>query len=322
MICWTIRTRESQCISGDCLERTLVSGICNSAFRLCAAIEMIEDSWNRSDGIRPDLDPEYEGIQAWLWVPNLYQLIEQSFKLLLQHKNQNASNIHRLSDLYASLESNYRTMLDSSYCGYRELYNYLPDETLKSFLEQADRGKRRETKRPEDGYTTWRYMLLEGFPSTENEIPKIHIGAMLETSIAARDIIQRDIILEGECNPIMPINLRIQSSLLEEFNSIGQKYCSRKEVQAQVLDKPGLLQKIRFERVEYCRDLLSRNLVWAYSYVKSSPCLELDQENTRIMEAICQRMKRDHKHDFLQYIQRLESGGMKLFEVPNSWRRI
>ena len=281
-----------------------------SAFRLCSAIDMIEDSWNRSDGIQRDIDREYEGIQAWIWVPNLYQLIEQSFKLLLRHKKQKSYRHHRLGTLYRHLDSEHRTILSDTYNGYRELYDYLPDDDLNSFLERADRGKGREA-----GYTTWRYMLLEGFPSKENETPTIHIGAMLEVSIAARDIMRREIIFNEKSNHIVPINLRIQESLVDEFNSIARRYCSRDEIQARVQNEPSLLASIHFERTKYCRDLLSRNLLWINGFVTSSPCLELNQENTKILEAICKRMMRDHKHDFLQYINRRESGDFELFEI-------
>lgn len=285
----------------------------NSAFRLCAAIDMIEDSWNRSDGIQPDLDREYEGIQAWLWVPNLYQLIEQSFKLLLQHRNRGPNRKHRLSDLYRRLDCDYRTMLSNAYDGYRELYRYLPDGDLELFLERADRGKRREA-----GYTTWRYMLLEGFPSQENETPTVHIGAMLEISISAREIMQREIIFNKESNHIIPIIMRIRRSLFDEFNSISRKHCMQDEIQARVQNKSSTLEEIHSERIRYCQDLLSRNLYWAKGYITSSNCLKLNRENTDIMEAICTKMMRNHRHDFLQYIHCLESGDMSLFEAPCS----
>ena len=293
-----------------------MSAFLEPAFRLCTAIDLIEESWNRSDGIRRDLIKEYEGVQAWLWVPNLYQLIEQSLKLLLQYKNQAPGPIHRLKDLYSRLDPDYTGTLDEVYIGYRDLYEYLPDKRLEAFLERADRGKGNET-----GYTTWRYLLLEGFPAQETESPTMHIGAMLEISVALRSIIRREIILEDK--GIKPISIisRIEQSLISEFSLIATNYCSRDEIQAKVQSELAILPEIHCERMKYCRDLLLRNLFWAVGYMTSSPCLELDQENTEIMRAICERMMRDHKHDFLQYINCIEAGSIDLFEINESMSR-
>ena len=285
--------------------------VLDSAHRLYEAICMIEANWNRSEGIHPDLDPEYEAIQAWFWVPNLYQLIEQSFKLLLWHRNQTRSRIHRLSSLYCSLDCKYQTMLSDAYRSYHDLHNYLPDESLESFLRRADRGKCRET-----GYTTWRYMLIEEFPSQEKEIPMIHIGAMLDVLIAARQIMHTEIIRNQKITRIETIDLRLRESLIDVYNSIAIKYCSWDEIQAQVQNESGVVASDTFNRIKYCRDLLSRNLYWARDYMTSSFRLELSQENTAIMAAICKKMMEEHKHDFLQYMNRLVAGELRLPDVP------
>ena len=282
-----------------------------SAFRLCEAIHMIEVNWNRSDGIQPDLDPEYEAIQAWLWIPSLYQLIEQSFKLLLRHRNHNSGRIHHLSKLYRRLDCDHQSMLSDAYGSYCDLHNYLPYEDLISFLQRADRGKNGET-----GYTTWRYLLIDGFPPQEDEIPKIHIGAMLEISIAASQIMEIEIIMGKKVSGIASVNLRLQTSLNNAFLSIAREYCSRDDIQARVRKKSGILAPIVCERIEYYRDLLSRNLLWAKDYMKSSTRLELSQENTAIMAAICKKMMKEHKHDFLHYIDRLEAGDLRLPDIP------
>lgn len=283
-----------------------------AAVRLCTAIDLVEESWNRSDGIRRDLMKEFEGVQAWLWIPNLYQLIEQSLKLLLKYKNQTPEQIHRLKDLYSRLDPDYRETLDNAYMSYRDLYEYLPDERLESFLERADRGKGRKT-----GYTTWRYLLLEGFPSAENESPTMHIGAMLEISVAVRSIIEGQI-LEGEEIQPRSIIARIEHSLISECSLIAKNYCSRDEIQAKAQGESALLSDIQCERLKHCRDIFVRNLFWAVGYITTSPCLELDKKKTEIMKAICDKMMRNHKHDFLQYINCIESGSIEPCEINES----
>ena len=282
----------------------------DSAYRLCEAIDIVARHWNGFHRIERDIDPEIEAIHAWFWVPNLYQIIEQSFKLLLKSKSTSAGKIHRLSELYRCLDRNHRSTLDSIYRGYRELHDYLPDKDLESFLMRSD-GKAGE----QSGYTSWRYMPLEGLFSDEHETPTIHIGAMLEISVASRDIIEREIIYKNsEAASMSPIIVRIKEGIFDEISSIVQDYCAQNEVRSRIQNQQIRLEDVRIERLIYCRNLFLRNLVWSYGYIVSRKCLELSQENTAILEAICKRMMRDHRHDFAQYIQRLESGDMELFD--------
>ena len=195
-------------------------------------------------------------------------------------------------------------MLVGVYSGYRELHDYLPQETLQSFLEQADKG---------GGYEIWRYFLREGFPSQESEVPSIHIGAMLEILLAVRHIICREIEPEWEWKPFRSIVPRIQESLFDEFESIAWKSHSQHHVSS----GSSTSEVIETDKVKVCHALFFRNLTWAYSFVRSAPCLELNKENTRIMELICGRMIRDHRHDFVQYIRRVASGTMKPFDIAN-----
>ena len=282
------------------------------ALRSAVAIDMINDNWNESDGIRPDLDPEYEAIQGWFWVNNLYQLIEQSFKLLIQHISQDQSppKIHRLCDLYRRLDEAYRTMIGGAYRGYRELHDYLQDDDIESFLERADRGRGNQA-----GATTWKYFLFEGFPSNENEKPTIHIGAMLEISIICGRIIKSVVGLNEICEPIRPVILRIHGSLIEAFSSIEHDRCDLSEDQTGSQNQSGCLKDHHFKRIKYCRDLLDRNMFWVTRYMKSMPRPELSKGDTAILTEICDKVKAAHKHDFVHYITQLENGGLKLFDV-------
>ena len=113
---------------------------------------MNEENWNQSGGLQRDLDPDYRAVQAWMWVPNCYQLIEQSLKLLLRRKTQAESKGHRLLPLYSGLSNAHKGLLEQSYSGYFQLHPYLSEPTLESFLKCADRGKKYRGKEHE-GYT-------------------------------------------------------------------------------------------------------------------------------------------------------------------------
>ena len=156
------------------------------------------------------------------------------------------------------------------------------------------------------GTQTWRYLLLEGFPLDENEAPLIDIGAMIEISIALCEIIQAEVMNNKVCGSIEPVIQRIERALSEilhslEFDSISGR-C------------PGLPEN----SWQYYRDLMCRNLFWVRCYLRSSPRPELSQHHTAILAQICKKLIVHHRYNFLQYINLLESGDVKLFDSPES----
>ena len=50
--------------------------------RVAAALELTDKLWDNSPDIQRDMFPEHEALQAWIWIPGCYSLIEQAFKLL------------------------------------------------------------------------------------------------------------------------------------------------------------------------------------------------------------------------------------------------
>ena len=150
-----------------------------------------------SGGVAPDLAPDYEGIQGWIWVPSAYSAIEQGLKLLIQSHTGDRGWGHRLGRLYEKLNCKHKILLDRTYEGYVELHSYIPHRTLKPFLDQLDVGARGDGGK-QDGYTTWRYFLLEGFPEDRKRQPRVSIGGMLEVARGIRYILEDEFIGEKD----------------------------------------------------------------------------------------------------------------------------
>ena len=117
------------------------------AARTTEAIGFLEQVYNKSGGVFPDKLSEYEGIQAWIWVPSAYSAIEQGMKLFIKSHKGNQIWGHRLSELYEKLCDKHRRLLDYAYEKYVELHSYIPHRNLKPFLDQLDVGSRSDGKK-------------------------------------------------------------------------------------------------------------------------------------------------------------------------------
>ncbi len=149
--------------------------------RLSAAHEIVNRFWQDAPDVQPDYIREYEGVQAWPWVSSTYQLLEQALKLLiavsrgvptpeLRHEiGLKGNRAHHLDRLFGELESSDSRVIRDAYRAYSALYR-LPVNNAVDFLALIGRG-----------YTTWRYLLLEG----GTDVPPNHIGASLEIAWAA-----------------------------------------------------------------------------------------------------------------------------------------
>lgn len=108
--------------------------------------------------------------------------IEQAMKLLIL-KQKGVTKIpcklktHDLDKLYGLLDDSERRVVADYYRTYRSLHNFDSGEIELDTVDQFIRyiGK---------GYTSWRYILIED----PVEVPKLHIGLMLETWRALVDI--------------------------------------------------------------------------------------------------------------------------------------
>ena len=153
----------------------------HSALRLIGAQRELHQTYHGQPDKR-DIIPDYNAVVAWSTVTCAYSGIEQAMKCLLQMRgtyidkpqSRGGHRHHDIGKLFQDLASEEKDILSMSYSIYRSLHNYIPPETVDSFLQAID-----------DGYPTWRYFLLEG-----EMPPTTHPGAMLEIWSALSDILK------------------------------------------------------------------------------------------------------------------------------------
>ena len=128
-----------------------------------------------------DKVPVAEAINAWTLISGCYMGIEQAMKLLIMmrrgiKKIPSDLKIHDLSKLYSLLDEPERIVVADYYRIYRSLHNFDSGEVpldAEQFIQYIG-----------NGYTSWRYILIED----SGDMPKVHIGLMLETWRALVDI--------------------------------------------------------------------------------------------------------------------------------------
>ena len=141
--------------------------------------------------------PIVDAINNWALICGCYMGIEQTMKLLIQMRidtlepesaerhdletryKKDLAGSHDLGELYAEVHCSDREVVEEYYRVYRSLHEIASGdralETAKEFIEQIGKG-----------YVAWRYILREHHQA----IPKIHVGAMLETWCALADVVQ------------------------------------------------------------------------------------------------------------------------------------
>lgn len=169
--------------------------------------------------IQRDMVAEYDAIAAWGTVTCCYSGIEQAMKCLLQMRgayidkpqSKGGHRHHDIGKLFQDLASDEKDILSVSYAIYRSLHDYIPPETVDSFLQAID-----------DGYPTWRYFLLEG-----EMPPTTHPGAMLEIWSALSDILKAKVATNHGLNTVKHrIDFRLRElhvdAAMNECNDLGQ----------------------------------------------------------------------------------------------------
>lgn len=166
--------------------------------------------WNRADDIKPDVLPEFEALQAWHWIPNCYSLVEQAFKLLWAVRNEAPIDgfrksidgvgrkpglAHDLGYIFSRLDPGDQGEISSAYRAYRDLHDYIPLRSAPELLDQIG-----------DGYTPWRYFLLEGAEG----VPTADVGIMIEIAFIAAGLI--DHLLTG-ASRLRTVDVRISEAL-------------------------------------------------------------------------------------------------------------
>ena len=293
-----------------------------AAYRFCDALNLLEEAYNRSGGVVPDLAPDYEAVQAWLWVPSLYSAIEQGLKWLIRYGGEKPDNTHRLSGLYDEVSWDYKWHLEGAYIGYVELHEGISGcPTLKPFLDRLDVGIRGDGKE-QDGYTTWRYLLLEGFPRDEDRQPRVSIGAMLEVGRAVRHILYHFILAAGEQGGFQPGKVaefqtlipRLHRALDGEMREIADRYCQRPEIEVAVRGNSETWRHHFQASYSATLSQINRDIVFIIEYL--SPSIEVERWEVREdLKRICEAMRDLDRENFLQYCVMVKKGKLTIPSV-------
>ena len=140
---------------------------------------------------RPDLVPIAGAINAWTHICSCYMGIEQTMKLLIRIQRDGTANHrdelgrklgHDLVKAYSLLDSSERDVVANYLRVYRSLHNFdtgnVSVRTADDFIHYIG-----------NGYEAWRYILTED----HKEMPKMHLGLMLETWRAMVDLVQHHV---------------------------------------------------------------------------------------------------------------------------------
>ncbi len=120
------------------------------------------------DPLHRDWIAEYDAIQHWELITITYSGIEQAMKCLLEMRGKTyprGTEGHKIGKLFHELASEEQAFVSHYYSVYKSLHDYIPPDTAEDFLKCIG-----------NGYTKWRYFLLDGPP-----MPTTNTGAMLET---------------------------------------------------------------------------------------------------------------------------------------------
>ena len=269
--------------------------------RVAEGFELTRERWDKSPDIQMDMVAEYEALQAWVWIPSCYSLIEQALKLLWATREDipvekvkdelintlpRRAQAHDLNVLFEKLKLDDREKIDHAYRAYQSLHDYIPISTVKEFLSAIG-----------DGYARWRYLLLEG----PEGIPTTHIGAMLEIAGACVTILTNEHFTD---HGFHTVDQRIDRTVREAINGEVRHYvmdCQRHESLG-----TGKLSAIYKDRMEYVGELLNNNLSLAYAILSDGipSSADNDSEDIAIVTRICQPLLKADKKNSRQYFLR------------------
>ena len=149
--------------------------------------------------IRRDVFAESEAVANWPFVIVSYQLIEQSFKCLLdlrgiEHSRGGFKGHWIYDELFEKFNHCDKNTIHRSYKAYRSLHDYIPLRTADDFLKNIGRS-----------YSNWRYFLLDG-----GQVSTTHRGAMIEIANATTDLLCAEVFTD---HGIKTIDTRIRFSI-------------------------------------------------------------------------------------------------------------
>lgn len=292
-----------------------------AASRLCSVVRLLNQMWNRSGSVKPDLISDFEAAQAWIWIPNLYRCVEQMFKLMIQEKSENSEYLrtHHLGSLFQSLSEHHRDSLRTCFASFLEVYSQITVSTLDEFITLVDRGENGRS-----GYVSWRYFPLEGFPQQQNEIPIQSVEAMFEIARMCSDILRTEVILKGDPKPLktLPrqINERLHDAIIVAINHIC---IPQKDVQEMLMLQP---YETFLAIIQSVMSLVQNSLLYLLEYLRADDQSHtMYEENNRLAPLIDTLPNQDRllinhiaksltadRHIFARHFSNVQSGVSEL----------
>ena len=285
-----------------------------AASRLCSVVRLLNQMWNRSGSVKPDLISDYEAVQAWIWIPNLYQCVEQMFKLMIQEKSENSRypSTHHLEHLFQSLSDHHRDSLRTCFASFLEIYTQIDVPTLDEFLRLVDKGGNSGS-----GYVSWRYFPLEGFPQQQNQIPIQSVEAMFEIARMCSEILRTEVILKRDPRPLKTLSRQIDERLHDAVSLAIYHICiPQKDVQEKLKLQPhetfvAIIQSVRslvqnrlHYLLEYLRDDDQSHTIYEENN-RLAPLLATMSDQDRLLISHIAKSLAADRHIFVRHFSNL-----------------
>lgn len=298
------------------------------ANRLSSALDLLEKTWNQSNGIQPDLAKDYEGIQAWCWIPNLYQCVEQMFKLMIGKNSKDGKypQGHRLYGLFQLLSDDHQSNLRSCFRHFLLIHGEIDVSTLDEFLKQIDLGKNNEP-----GYVSWRYFLLEGFPQERSRIPVQSVDAMFEIARMCSEIIQREFVRQEAPRRLEPLQARLGIKLYHAVTGATRRnepYLSQEEIEHKERTTGESFSQIMVDLEQYLWNVLRDNLRYILMSLQDDQLLtqeqkwdylqrianHLPEKDRAWLNRVIKALSED-RHDFIRYFSAAINGSGRIVKA-------
>ena len=287
-----------------------------AARRLCSVVQLLNQTWNRSGSVKPDLVSDYEGVQAWIWIPNLYQCVEQMFKLMIQEKSENSKypSTHHLERLFQLLSDHQRDSLRTCFESFLKIYTQIDVSTLDEFLRLVD--KRGNSG---SGYVSWRYFPLEGFPQHQNQIPVQSVEAMFEIARMCSEVLRTEVIHKEAPRHLMTLSCQIERKLYDAIILAIHHICTpQKDVQEKLNSQ---FRETFTAIIQSVRSLVQNSLHYLLEYLRDGQSHTMYEENNRLAPLLATMSDQDRllinhiarslatdRHIFVRYFSNILTG--------------
>ena len=274
-----------------------------SAVRIRLAVESIEELWHESKGVQLDAVNDVMTINAWLFIPSLYSVIEQSFKWILRE----GERTHQLSDLFQEIDNETQTALREGYREYCNVHKNLGEAypSLDQFLNALDE---------HGGYTAQRYFLLDGYGEKTKDgkvsFPVQSIEGMLEIAVLCKQITYCGD-TENRYSRVEFFITRMSHVLIELLNLIaGHRIW---------IDNEGKGEQECTDRAEFIIDTFNKGILVIADSLREgrlifrqdiAPSLEFNEDSQKCLQEIVIRCMK-YRYDIIQFLNYMDEARLQ-----------